>query len=133
MATSTITLSSSHFRSSYGKDDSVEAQVSYLVYDEKHQHEKPYRLQYDPEGVIPKYNTENELKDVQVRSFRGHQDDKSLLEYGFASATLSSALRVSEFDDPDQVQDVFYLEAIQTLQSMYPDAVQIEVLEHQVG
>ena len=49
-----------------GLKQSIETNLSYLIKDPKHEHEKPYTVNYDTGGVIPRTNTKNESKLVVV-------------------------------------------------------------------
>lgn len=113
-------------------ENAVRAEVSYLKYDPKYRHEKLYTVNYDTEGVFPRTNALNESKSILVHNFRNLQSPRSFEEYGFSAAKLRSALKTFEFDDVSKVEEVFYPEVIQMLWQMFPNASNIEILEHLV-
>lgn len=115
-----------------GLKQSIETNLSYLIKDPKHEHEKPYTVNYDTGGVIPRTNTKNESKPVVVQNFRDIQDARSFEEYGFGSAKIDSALASAEFNDEARVEEVYYPAVKKVLWKMFPDATRIETLEHGV-
>lgn len=113
-------------------EETINAEVSYLRYDPLHSHEKLYTVNYDNGGVFPRTNASNESKPILVHNFRSVQSSQSLEEYGFSAVKLRSALKLTEFDDTNKVEGVFYPEVTHMLNQMFPDATKIEILEHLV-
>ncbi|OCK99206.1 uncharacterized protein K441DRAFT_539099 [Cenococcum geophilum 1.58] len=108
---------------------SIKTNLSYLIKDPGHEHEKPYTVNYDTGGVIPRTNTKNESKPVVVQNFRDIQDARSFEEYGFGSVKIDSALASAEFNDEARVEEVYYPAAKKVLWEMFPDATRIETLD----
>jgi len=108
---------------------SIKTNLSYLIKDPGHEHEKPYTVNYDTGGVIPRTNTKNESKPVVVQNFRDIQDARSFEEYGFGSVKIDSALASAEFNDEARVEEVYYPAVKKVLWEMFPDATRIETLD----
>ena len=114
-------------------ENAIRVEVSYLKYDPKYRYEKLYTVNYDTGGVFPRTNALNESKSILVHNFRNvQQSPRSFEEYGFSAVKLRSGLKPTEFDDISKVEEVFYPEVTQMLSQMFPDAINIEILEHLV-
>lgn len=113
-------------------EDPIAAKVSYLIKDPKHEHEKPYTLNYDAQDVIPRTNTSNESKPVVIHNFRPLQNIRSFENYGFTSAKINCPLSRAELNDEKKVKEAYYTAVKKVLWQMFPDAKDIQVLEHGV-
>jgi hypothetical protein len=113
-------------------EDEIQTEVTYLIKDPKHEHEKPYELRYDPEGIIPTTNMETEARPIMIRDFRPLQNYQSFDEYGFSLAKIDCALTASDLDDKKRVEDVYYPQVEKLLSKQFPDASEIKILEHGV-
>jgi hypothetical protein len=114
------------------QDEPIETEVYYLERDPKHEHEKPYLLNYDAEGVIPRTNTVNEPKTVLVHNFRNLRSSCNLKEHGFTLIKLPAGLDAIDFDDERMVRELYYPAALKILRQFFPSAAKYEILGHQV-
>ncbi|KAI4595982.1 hypothetical protein KJ359_006274 [Pestalotiopsis sp. 9143b] len=110
----------------------IATELSYLKMDPIHQHEKPYSVNYDTNGLLPKTNTFADPHPVVIQNFRTVKSPRTFDEFGFCVKTLPSALGRRDFDDPDKVEECFYPEVKQMLEQMFPQAAAIEILEHKI-
>jgi len=105
----------------------------FLKPDEKHLHEKPYRLRYDPGGTIPRTNCETQVqKNVLVHDIRGTEAKYTLDRNGFQVLKMESRLTPEEFHDRERVKSVYYDELKELLKRTF-GARRVEILEHGVG
>ena len=110
----------------------VRTSLIFLKPDEKHQHEKPYRLRYDPGEAIPRTNCETqEQTNILVHDIRGAEENFTLDTHGFQVLKLESALLPEEFYDRERVKGVYYEELKELLKKTF-GAERAEVLEHGV-
>ncbi|OTA88361.1 hypothetical protein M434DRAFT_34838 [Hypoxylon sp. CO27-5] len=97
-----------------GSDDShcdnIKTEICYLSKESKHENEKPYEMRYDPGGEFPRTNMSNDFRSMTIRNFR--------------------QLHASEFDDEEKVHRIYYPEIEELLHQIFPDAVEIKILEH---
>jgi hypothetical protein len=113
-------------------EDAIQTEITYLVKDPKHEHEKPYDIRYDTGGTIPNTNMENETKPVTIHNFRAFENSQSFKDYGFSSAKINCALTAAEFDDEKRVEEVYYPMVEKFIRTRFPDAFEVKILEHHV-
>jgi hypothetical protein len=113
-------------------EDAIQTEITYLVKDPKHEHEKPYDIRYDTGGAIPSTNMENETRSVTIHNFRAFENSQSFKDYGFSSAKINCALTAAEFDDEKRVEEVYYPMVEKFIRTSFPDAVEVRILEHHV-
>ena len=114
-------------------EEAIESEISYMIRDPKHEHEKPYTVNYDTGGAIPRTNTVNESRQVVIHNFRPIQNVDSFDLFGFTSAKIDCSLERAAFNSEEQVKEVYYPAVKEVLRRIFPDATQIEVLEHSVS
>jgi len=108
----------------------VVTDLVFLHRDEKHQTEKPYKLQYDPGEDIPRWNCVNETQSgVRIHDIRGKEDQFTLEKQGFAVYKLNSKLSPEDFDNETKVKKVYYQELSQLLKETL-GAKRVEILEY---
>ncbi|ORX98665.1 hypothetical protein BCR34DRAFT_640632 [Clohesyomyces aquaticus] len=78
------------------------ADVLYLKREAHHQHEKPFKLRYDPGEGIPRSNCTNESCNIKIHDLRGNESSASLKSNGFAWLPLRSSLASEEFYDDEK-------------------------------
>ena len=103
----------------------------YLVHDPTYRYKKLYTLNYD-NVIRATTNACDESKPILIHNFRNVQSPQSLEEYGFSAVKLRSDLGLTEFDDPSKVEGVFHPEIKDMLRQTFPDATNVEVLDHMV-
>ncbi|KAF2736408.1 putative CmcJ-like methyltransferase [Polyplosphaeria fusca] len=108
----------------------IRASLTFLKPDPLHDHEKPYRLRYDPGPGIPRTNcTTLSQENIVIKDIRGQEDAYSLDQNGFEVVELESELSPKAFLDIERVKDVWYDELSTMLKNRY-GAKRVEVLEH---
>ena len=108
-------------------------QLVFLRREEKHQTEKPYKLQYDPGEYLARTNCINEPTDhIIVHDIRGREKEFTFDVHGFEVSRLQSALASDEFYDEEKVKKVYYNELRNLLKSKF-GAKRVEILEHGVS
>ncbi|OTA55104.1 hypothetical protein K449DRAFT_438935 [Hypoxylon sp. EC38] len=117
-----------------GSDDShcdnIKTEICYLSKESKHENEKPYEMRYDPGREFPRTNMSNDFRSVTIRNFRQLQDSQSFEKYGFTAIKVDCSMTASEFDDEEKVYRIYYPEIEELLHQIFPDAVEIKILEH---
>lgn len=105
----------------------------FLKPDPKYDHEKPYRLRYDPGDAIPRTNCETDVqKGIIVHDIRGREAEYTLNRNGFQVVRLDSKLTPDDFHDRAKVKAVYYQE-LKDLLKRTLGAKRVEVLEHGVS
>ncbi|KAF7531310.1 hypothetical protein G7054_g8989 [Neopestalotiopsis clavispora] len=125
-----IEMSSINKTTSNQADEVISTQLSYLKVDPRHKQEKPYRVLYSTQGLFRQTNTINEDQPVLIRNFRSIQNSESLDQFGFSVKTLQSSLGPQEFENKKKVEQWYYPEVKQLLQQTFPEAANIEILDH---
>jgi hypothetical protein len=115
-----------------GADDTVPAEVFYLIKDPKHDYEKPYVLRFNTKGQFPSTNMETDPTPINIRNFRSIQDAQSFENYGFTLMKLDCPLTATEFEDPGKVEQEYYPTLENLLWKMYPNASEVRILQHEV-
>ncbi|KAM3507997.1 hypothetical protein MY11210_006919 [Beauveria gryllotalpidicola] len=120
--------------STINPEEPFSAKIEYLARDGAHERVKPYYLymKYDAElaptntaaddRLLPIYNARN--LDIPPRQM--------FFELGFTQLRLDCTLAAEEHWDAERVKDVLYPKYRSIAQSLFPDAVRVEVLEHAV-
>lgn len=104
----------------------------FLKKDDKHMHEKPYRLRYDPGGTIPRTNCESDVQsNILIRDIRGSETEYTLERNGFQVLELKTKLTPADFHDREKVKAVYYEELKELLMETF-GAKRVEILEHGV-
>lgn len=111
--------------------DTQKAEVLYLKREAHHEHEKPYKLRYDPGNGFPRTNCANEPHSISIQSLRGNEDRLTLERDGFAWLPLRSSLSPDQFYKAENVKSQYYSE-IRSLIMDYLRPSHLKVLEHQV-
>lgn len=115
------------------KSCDVLTDLVYLKRDERHEHEKPYRLQYEPEEGLPRSNFEIERrKSIQIHDMRGKEDVFTMESNGFEILHLDSKMLPEDFDNEERVKTIYYDE-LRTLLRKHFKARRVEILEHGVS
>jgi hypothetical protein len=105
-----------------------------IHYVEEPKVDKLYHIHGDIGNVIPQTNTVNDPQIVEVHNARSIQlpAENMFHMYGFATMALQCSLPPRDYFDPERVERVLYPECKSIVGSLFPNAVRIEVLEHNV-
>jgi hypothetical protein len=115
------------------RESDVVADLVFLRREERHDTEKPYKLQYDPGEDLPRSNCINEpTAGITIHDIRGKESGFSLDCEGFTIQKLQSQLTPEDFYDDDKVKKVYYNELKDLLKSTL-GARRVEILEHGVS
>lgn len=114
-------------------EDPVQAELKYLVMDPKYESEKPYSIRYDTGGAFSNTNMENESKSIAIRDFSSLQNSQSFEEYGFSTTKIDCNLATADFYDEKKVNEIYYPAIDKLLRQSFPDAMEINILEHGVS
>jgi hypothetical protein len=112
----------------------LESNLVYTVRDEKHQVEKPYKLQYDagPDSEIPRTNTNSKhYGPIPVNDFRNLENPMTFERNGFSVLDMPSELQPEDFYNTEKVRETYY-PALQAVLREEFKATRVEILEHLV-
>ncbi|KAL8838631.1 MAG: hypothetical protein Q9170_002077 [Blastenia crenularia] len=106
--------------------------LHFLVRDALYDQEKPYTIQYEPHGEIPRTNIKGiSVPDVNIRDLRPTLSGLSFDRDGVVVKSLETELQYEDFGDPQKVQKV-YLEEVRVLLQETLGSHNVAVVEYLV-
>lgn len=112
---------------------SLNAELMYLVKDERHEFEKPYQIAYEIDNSIAPTNMVNKGESVTIHEFELLTEPCSWERYGFSLSNIKCDLQYADYFTEERVQSSYYPQVRQSLQRLFPDAAEIQLLEHRVN
>jgi hypothetical protein len=91
--------------------------------------EKPAYYRVDPPAGVPRWNGEDDLRDVRIEDARGREAEFTLDRNGFQIVKAPTA--VADFYDPEEIKRVYYPEVEQLLKDKL-GASRVFVFDHNV-
>lgn len=107
--------------------------LHFLVRDPLYNTVKPYTIQYEPHGDIPRTNIKGvSIPEVHIRDLRPSLSNLSFEKDGAIVKSLDSKLQYEEFGDPKKVQKV-YLEEVRLVLQEALASHNVAVVEYLVS
>ena len=106
--------------------------INFIRNDTFYEEEKPYLLTYEAPGDFPSTNVKVDLHDVKVEDIRGHEDEFTIEENGFAIMKIDTTLSYNDFDDDNLVKRVYLKEVGEALKE-FLGASRVQIFEHIVS
>ena len=113
-------------------DSTLKVTLHFLAREKLYEHEKPYSIQFEPHGDVPRSNVRQTIvEDMNIQDIRSTRDLLRLESDGFIVRDLHSAMSYTDFADPEIVQRV-YLEEVRTLLAQSLGTKNVAILEYLV-
>jgi hypothetical protein len=110
----------------------VVTELLFLKKDSKYDTEKPYTLQYEPDGDLPRSNCERvPAAQINITDIRGREHEFTKAKHGFQIVELESKLDREDFYNEAAVEATYYQELKEMLKREF-GAKHVEILEHNV-